>query len=318
MRDPARYLHFAIATILLSAGAAAQDATPGTTDAAEERRYAVEIILFRYADGVSGGNEVFPPEPLPVDPLLPGIPGMGDEPDHAVTDNNVAGTESGDEIDTAPARVFGDRVSPGESASSRPGGEAEVLREIVLPLQRAGVQVTPREALTLEETFNKLELLDAYEPVLWTGWSQAALPEGIAPAVDLRRLGNVVPEFDGTFKLYLGRFLHLVVDLTLTPRGQRVPETALPLATFGDARTRNERLANRPEPRDRRVGESAPGYGDTATGLVRLRINEDRIVKNGDLRYFDHPRFGLLAKITRIEMPEEVPVGDNEVLPAPR
>lgn len=318
MRDPARCLHLAIATFLLSAGAAAQDETPATTDAAEERRYAVEIILFRYADGVPGGNEVFPPEPLPVEPLLPAMPGMGDGPDDAGTDNNVAGTQSGDEIDAAAARVFGDRVSPGETAPSRPGDETEVLGEIVLPLQRAGVQVTPREALTLEETFNKLELLDAYEPVLWTGWSQAALPEDIAPAVDLRRLGNVVPEFDGTFKLYLGRFLHLVVDLTLTPRGQRAAEAALPVATFGDARTRNERLANRPERRDRGVGESVPGYSNAATGLVRLRISEDRIVKNGDLRYFDHPRFGLLAKITRIEAPEEAPAGDNEVLPAPR
>ena len=27
-------------------------------------------------------------------------------------------------------------------------------------------------------------------------------------------------------------------------------------------------------------------------------------MKNGELRYFDHPKFGVLAKITRVEEPE--------------
>jgi hypothetical protein len=40
---------------------------------------------------------------------------------------------------------------------------------------------------------------------------------------------------------------------------------------------------------------------------VRYRIFEDRIFKSGDLRYFDHPKFGVLAKITRVEEP-----GDEE------
>lgn len=37
---------------------------------------------------------------------------------------------------------------------------------------------------------------------------------------------------------------------------------------------------------------------------IRYRIEEDRIFRNGDLRYYDHPKFGLLAKITRVEEPE--------------
>ena len=28
-------------------------------------------------------------------------------------------------------------------------------------------------------------------------------------------------------------------------------------------------------------------------------------MKNGDIRYFDHPKFGLLAKVTRYEAAEE-------------
>jgi hypothetical protein len=38
---------------------------------------------------------------------------------------------------------------------------------------------------------------------------------------------------------------------------------------------------------------------------VRFRIAEDRIFKSGDLRYFDHPKFGVLAKISRVEEPED-------------
>jgi hypothetical protein len=37
---------------------------------------------------------------------------------------------------------------------------------------------------------------------------------------------------------------------------------------------------------------------------IRYRIEEDRIVRNGELRYFDHPKFGVLAKITRVEKQE--------------
>ncbi len=38
---------------------------------------------------------------------------------------------------------------------------------------------------------------------------------------------------------------------------------------------------------------------------IHYRIFEDRIVKNGDIRYFDHPKFGVIAKDTRFEEPEE-------------
>jgi hypothetical protein len=33
---------------------------------------------------------------------------------------------------------------------------------------------------------------------------------------------------------------------------------------------------------------------------VRYRITEDRIMRDGDIRYFDHPRFGMLARVTRV------------------
>ena len=45
--------------------------------------------------------------------------------------------------------------------------------------------------------------------------------------------------------------------------------------------------------------------GDMLPAPIHYRIFEDQIVKNGDIRYYDHPKFGVIAKITRFEEPEE-------------
>ena len=61
------------------------------------------------------------------------------------------------------------------------------------------------------------------------------------------------------------------------------------------------------------IYDPVAGFGDSRSSAssaemgpapVRYRITEDRIFKSGDLRYFDHPKFGVLAKITRVEEPE--------------
>ena len=34
---------------------------------------------------------------------------------------------------------------------------------------------------------------------------------------------------------------------------------------------------------------------------MRYRLQENRIVKNAETRYFDHPKFGVVAKVVRVE-----------------
>lgn len=229
---------------LFAAPAAAQLAEAD----AEITRYNVEIILFRYGPGVPQGNERFLP----------------DFPDQ---ERQFGIDENGDEIPQ-----FNDLPSRPAPANAR-----EPLAEVVLPSVDVNLRVTPRSELRLREVYDKLTLLDTYQPLLWTGWTQDAVAAALSPEVPLRRLGNAPSGFDGTLKLYLSRFLHLVVDLTLTEQVS---------ASRADAGSRAL---------------------DKAT--VHLRINEDRIMKNGDLRYYDHPKFGLLAKVSRVAQ-----VGDN---PAP-
>jgi hypothetical protein len=47
---------------------------------------------------------------------------------------------------------------------------------------------------------------------------------------------------------------------------------------------------------------------------IRYSISEDRIFRNGELRYYDHPRFGVLARITRFEE-EELATDEMFLLP---
>ncbi len=61
------------------------------------------------------------------------------------------------------------------------------------------------------------------------------------------------------------------------------------------------------DPRDL-IETEEPG---TPTGPVFYRLREDRILKTGDIRYFDHPKFGVIAKMVRIEEEAEPEEDDS-------
>jgi hypothetical protein len=85
----------------------------------------------------------------------------------------------------------------------------------------------------------------------------------------------------------------MVVDLALAADadGERQNMTATDrLIAYGDGRVREE--------------EGNAQLDSILRQPVRFRIFEDRIMKTGDIRYFDHPRFGVVARLTR---PDEEP-----------
>ncbi|MBT8090899.1 MAG: peptidoglycan binding protein CsiV [Gammaproteobacteria bacterium] len=225
----------------------------------EIRRYAVEVIIFKYAQEVAPGSEIFPAdEPILEDP--------------------------GQEDDSS---LFGD----------------EPLEEI--PRRFHDIELTrlTESEYTMNETMDRLERLDVYDPVMHFGWSQATWPEEYTRPIEIGSMGRLPEGLSGTLKLYLSRFLHLVVDLQLD-----APESANRLSGRNDAMS---------------------GYGDSGTFTssaefegarpIRYRINEDRIFRSGELRYFDHPKFGMLAKVTRVEEEEPEPAepDDTELLGYP-
>lgn len=225
----------------------AQDDTP--EEEQEIRRYSVEMIIFKYAQEVAPGSEIFPAETPVVD-----------EP--VVEDESLLAAEE-------PAE------EPLEETTRR-------LRNIEL------VRLADSE-FTMNEIMDRLQRLDVYEPVMHFGWAQATWPQGETRTIDLGSLGRLPQGLDGSLKLYLSRYLHLVVDLQLEAPDSAsvIPGRDDPEPGYGDYRTFNA-MGQIDEPRP-----------------VRYRINENRIFRSGELRYFDHPKFGVLARVTRVAEQEQ-------------
>ena len=269
-------------SVLLLGNAFAQEEELPLEEEEEIVRYTVEMIIFTYNEDVSIGSEVFIPDAPP--------------PQEQVFDE--MGLESGEPI------VFGDFV---DSDIAEEVVEEEPLLEVDLNVRRMYEFVMLKEEeLTLDETYGHLERLDVYEPVLHFGWTERPLPKEESK---VRPLSSFVtpPEelgLEGDLQLYLGRFLHLVVNLQLDAPSETSAETVY---NFGDYSYSDA------------DGGRFDEFGIVVEQPVHYRINEDRIFKRGDIRYFDHPKFGVLAKITRWEEqePEELNeefLGDAELL----
>jgi hypothetical protein len=135
---------------------------------------------------------------------------------------------------------------------------------------------------------DRLELLDAYEPLMHFGWTQPAFPEEETPPIELGLFGELPAGLEGTLTLYLSRYLHLVVDLSLEQQREQ-DEYGMDndsVVYYGDDRAGYE------------------DYYESRVMPVRFRIQEDRIMKHEELRYFDHPKYGVVARVIRVEEPE--------------
>lgn len=262
--------------------AAQQDVVPFS----DEPRYTVELIVFRYREDGSAGNEIFVPD-------KPTLVPDAEELDQAAPTQNVF-TDTPEN----PANPPGVEAMPEEELT-----EGELAGE-EQPEKRERIELHLLEEgdPAMDEIFRKLERLDAYEPIMRAAWTQTTPAKGASPAVHLRALGEPPAGLDGSITLYLGRFLHLVVDLALDANegGARGTSATDRLVAYGDERAVDN------------YGREE--YGRLLNQPVRYRILEDRIMKTGEVRYFDHPRFGVVAKITRPPLVEELPddaVGDS-------
>ena len=283
-----------LTAMAMSAGLGAQD-LPLDSELLEEvepeiRRYTVEVIVFAYAENISVGTEVFLPEVIEVievDPLaLDELSEEGEVPDDSIptfTDTTVADEDAADAEE-----------------------EEETRFEMVLLAE---------DELAMSDKLEQLDRLDAYEPLLHFGWTQTALTEEETPELDLREFGEPPEGLAGTLTLYLSRYLHLVVDLEMD-----APETEQEM--FDTAPNFEEPVAHYNE--DPYRYETRDEYGEALFEVepvyepLRYQISENRLFKNGEIRYYDHPKFGVIAKILRYEVPEEELLPDDTefLLPA--
>jgi hypothetical protein len=229
----------------LAAALQAQEVPEAPADGTA-RRYAVELIIFKYLEMESPGTEVFLPERI--DPEL--------------IDNTGSVPEVGDTTTAAP-----------DTADPLP---EEFQYRLLLD-----------DELALKDTERMLSRLQAYRPLMHFGWVQEAVPDAAAPTLALERFGTPPAGLEGTVSLSLSRFLHLGVDLSLAAdESRRTPAPAIP-----------ERTGGRPDARP------VDGSDDARYAPLRYEIEETRIMKSGETRYYDHPHFGVIARVTRIEEP---------------
>lgn len=139
------------------------------------------------------------------------------------------------------------------------------------------IVVLPSDQFTMHKIYDEMRRLGVYEPLMHFGWTQVTLPEDESDARPLSSFATPPSGLDGELTLYLSRYLHLNVDLKLDAAGQ----------------SRQTNSFEYSEP-------------------VRYHIAENRILRNGELRYFDHPKFGVLAKIMRVEE-EKDPLDEPEL-----
>jgi len=290
--------------LVAGTGFAQQQAVPNAAildaEQDESKRYVVEIIVFEYAGNAANTTEIFDPE-ITAETLEATL-GSGIAIDAAGwPDTKTDGTEPGPDDGRTGLAVAVDTPENAEDGPFvlQPG---ETLAEIPTYEWR-GVRILPPEDYQLGAAYRKLVELDAYRPLMHAAWIQPAVAEEDTEPLKLRRIGNPPLRLDGTISLYLGRYLHLVVDLALEHREpQRMPPDRDRIRSYGD-------------------DSRARGFGFEAADIVPITyyaIREDRILRSNETRYFDHPKFGVIARVTRLEeaLPDSADTTDD-LLPGP-
>jgi len=257
----------------------------GTLPVYAESWFQVEVIVFEYTRPDTDEESWYANPGLPVYQysieLIQGLPPVramkkGDKEDKA--------TENGDSENGA---------AEGEEERSRP--------------HRVAYLKLPEEHQNLGGVYRVLDVTSEYRPLYHAAWQQPGLDGTEARYVHIEGLrettgsgveirgntgGNAQEDdtdgetasiqsvaersFDGMIRLRSTRFLHLDVDAAFFPHDPAVLQSEAALA---------QRL---------------PVY--RFADYVRLR--ESRRIRLKELHYFDHPLFGVIVQVTRIEEKE--------------
>lgn len=223
-----------LALLLAAPLTSAQDAADDAPEAPQY--YQVEVLVFQHLDQSRNTPEI---------PRLP-------EPELA------------EKLEQDLARLGDEQISIAPEADSTTADDAEVNDHDSPWFPVANTN------LMLNDTVARLERLDAYDVIAYTGWGQQAPDVTLAEAVDLAELGIDPDLVNGSIELYQRRYLHLAVDVAL--------------AGDGDSLSSDNLFES---------GPAAPAIKDSR----RIRLEE--------LQYFDQPQFGVIAVVSRIEAGRE-------------
>jgi len=142
-----------------------------------------------------------------------------------------------------------------------------------------------RSLYRLDGVSNALRQSRGYAVLFHRAWRQVATGGESAAAYPVHTMvtGNS-PGVEGSVRLVLERYLHLDADLQLVA--------------------------------GRAAGASA--YSDAPGSVPVYELREQRRIRSGELHYFDHPHFGMIALVTPYAAPEEVEAAPEPEPEAPQ
>lgn len=125
----------------------------------------------------------------------------------------------------------------------------------------------------LHGVYKRLRRLSSYTPIAHGGWLQPLKEKEKLNPVQITHQADTI-QLEGTLTFHRRRFLHLDVDLQLSEM--------IPLA-------RNDNYLSN---------------NDIQPATV-YRLKETRRIKTNNTYYFDHPRFGVLAIVKKVDSPKK-------------
>jgi len=257
----------------------------------ENRLYQIELIIFENKAATESTE------------ILPGDPGQVDLENTVELSPLPSDTIKSDQVDLSQPPPLPSSQVNGNSETNTPGGYQTF-------------ELLPDELLELSDSLKRLDASGDYQPLIHIGWRQPVpeLNNAQPVLIDSRKLllntariednvdaasqmsgepvnkrGTDTPPdslYDqgpdeiitrinenfvaGTLTLTRGHYLHLKLDL-LYQRQSNAPQ----LFSFF-------------------------GFSNTGNTSEKYRLTESRRMKRGEIHYFDHPKFGVIAVVTAV------------------
>lgn len=243
-------------------------------------RYEVELIIFRHLDQSRNTPEIPAPASMIQDSpfeLNLAVPPAEQDPraagGAARTRQNGTTAAAGELVADAGIRPSSEPPDQGaDFLVSQPGAEFPDFAPF------------GQESFTLNGVYNRIRRLEAYEPLAHLGWVQLAKNTEEAIPYQIANQSDAQVGITGTVTLYKERYLHLALDLAL--ESELSDDASAPAAEI-------------PPERVFGLGTSVNEAPQRTSATHRLQ--QSRRVRVSNTHYFDHPLFGVIAKINLIE-----------------
>ncbi len=155
-------------------------------------------------------------------------------------------------------------------------------------------KVLPPSSYKLGGVDKVLKLSSEYRPVYHVAWQQQELTKSRAKAVHIK---NTAAKINGSVNLRGGHLLHLDIDLTYF-----IDLYTESPVSFGQQDVTVEVAPEKSAP-EKNPSEEVTGEDLVMSGTY-AQMKETRRIKLNELHYFDHPLFGVIMRVTRLEVGE--------------